>query len=745
MGARTAEIAAKFRGAKAALLAGLAHDLGKYSPPFQARLEGSEIRVDHSTAGAREVVRPASGSPQSAQMAEVVAYAVAGHHAGLPDRHGGPSSLEHRLKASDIPDLDPAWHGEVNLGSAGVADLDPHPDGHAAFQLSFHGRMIFSALVDADRRDTEEHAARTGQEPEKPRHWPRLSERVDGMIEALDAHSASLAGRNTDPTLNAIRNEVLRTVTARGQDRQGVFTLTVPTGGGKTLTVTRFALGHARRWNLDRIVYAIPFTSVIDQTAAILKGVLGEDLILEHHSAIEFPSARDEEDFRRHDESLDLKLRLAMEDWAAPVVVTTNVQLFESLFSHRPSRCRKLHNLANSVIILDEAQTLPLSLLRPCLAALDELARNYGCTIVLCTATQPAVGAPRFQGGLELGPDRELAPDPAGLHRKLRRTLIRVEPKPMSDDDLVTALGCVDQGFVIVNSRRHALALYRAANRENPKGLVHLTTRQYAAHRRAIIAEIKRALDAKKACRLVATSLIEAGIDLDFEAGWRAMAGLESVVQSAGRVNREGRRSLARSILTVFAPADPANRPPPEVEQLAAAMGRLPEHLRADLGSPAAIEHYFREVYWQRGTDELDRIEVEQEGVRRRISVLGAFKLNGRETDFAYRTVGENFRMIQDRMAPVIVARDDKAREVLDRLNRPNASAGSVARDLQTFIVQIPQRDRARLLNQEHVQFRRSDLFGDQFAVLETEKLYTPDVGLLWEEHVELGSRDTIF
>ena len=248
--------------------------------------------------------------------------------------------------------------------------------------------------------------------------------------------------------------------------------MTVPTGGGKTLASLAFALDHAKRHNLDRIVYAIPFTSIIDQTASIFRDVLGEGIVLEHHASID-------ESHIAGREARD-KLRLAMEDWASPVVVTTNVQLFESLHSNRPSRCRRLHNLAKSVIVLDEAQTIPLHVLRPCLTAVDELARNYGCSVVLCTATQPAVAEPEFQGGLLLGPERELALEPPRLHQQLKR--VRLERLgDRSDDELIEAIAGPVQGLVIVNSRAHALALYRKAVEAGVDGAMHLTTRQYAA------------------------------------------------------------------------------------------------------------------------------------------------------------------------------------------------------------------------------------------------------------------------
>jgi CRISPR-associated endonuclease/helicase Cas3 len=392
--------AAKFGVPQAALLAGLGHDLGKYSKDFDRRLSGSTERVDHSTAGAREVMAVcAAGTGEERGLAELAAYAIAGHHAGLPDRNGN-ASLSVRLHDIVIPPLDPVWRSEVDLGSPGglPPDFGWHGDkARRPFQIAFLGRMIFSTLIDADRRDTEAFSDEI-KGTRSDRHWPALSAVIDEALAKLERRFAAMRQETAEAAdgqrdLNALRDEILGHVRRRAKDGCGLFTLTVPTGGGKTLTVTDFALRHAKRWRLDRVVYAIPFTSVIDQTSAILKGVFGEELILEHHSAIDFVTAKEERDFRDRGEGLDLKLRLAMEDWAAPIVITTNVQLFESLFSHRPSRCRRLHNLANSVIILDEAQTIPLKVLRPCIAALDELVRNYGCTVVFC-APRPSRPSP---------------------------------------------------------------------------------------------------------------------------------------------------------------------------------------------------------------------------------------------------------------------------------------------------------------------------------------------------------------
>ncbi|MEX2375998.1 MAG: CRISPR-associated endonuclease Cas3'', partial [Dehalococcoidia bacterium] len=379
----------KFGAGRAAALAGLLHDLGKYTAAFQRRLDGSSEQVDHSTAGAQEVGRIAQGGMDRG-IAELLSYAIAGHHAGLPDKEAESASLAERLRKPLEP-LDPTWRREIRPEATGLFPQGFRPDSaRLGFQLAFLGRMIFSCLVDSDYRDTEAFYASVEQR-ETERAEPSLQGIVEHLVASLDAHMTQKRASAADTPVNHLRQEILTHVRGRASDAVGLFTLTVPTGGGKTLASLAFALDHAKRHGLDRVVYAIPFTSVIEQTAAIFREVLGEEIVLEHHSAI------DEQSFGAREGSD--KLRLAMEDWAAPIVVTTNVQLFESLFANRPSRCRKLHNLARSVLILDEAQTIPLPVLRPCVAALDELSRNYRTSVVLCTATQPALAAPKFRGG----------------------------------------------------------------------------------------------------------------------------------------------------------------------------------------------------------------------------------------------------------------------------------------------------------------------------------------------------------
>ena len=713
----------------AARLAALLHDVGKYTPAFQARLHGDPQRVEHSLAGAwlaLRQTRPADGSrPLSLDgyAGELCAYAIAGHHAGLPDRvenvRSARSSLQARLDQFDPSDLSPAWQDEITPDFRNLWPSVPSRSPHFAFQLAFLGRIIFSCLVDGDFKDTEAfHAAASGSV--KDREWPKLAHLVSSFQSRFDEHMGELPAQENE--LNRLRQDILHHCRSRAGDKPGLFTFTVPTGGGKTLASLGFALDHAAAHGLDRIIYVAPYTAIIDQTAAIFKKVLGEDHVLEHHSAIE-PENFNPKTTRDSGRSGEDKRRLATEDWAAPVIVTTSVQLFESLFAARPSRCRKLHNIARSVIILDEAQTLPRHLLAPCMTAIDELARNYGCTVVLCTATQPALGKPHFRTvrkrevGLDLN-GRELAPDPEHLARQLRRTRIVLEGD-LSDEALVEALCQHEQGLIIVNSRRHALDLYRAATAAGLDGMVHLTTRQYPAHRRAILADVRKRLKAQTPCRVIATSLVEAGVDLDFPRVWRAQTGLDQIAQAAGRCNREGKQLSKDSLVTVFTAPDHA--PPPEIAALWSDMSRMLESHKDDLLSPSAMEAFFQEVYWRMG-DALDRE-----------AILEDFRKDATGTDFAYRTVAEKFRMIESGMVPVIIPGDETALAAIADLANEHIHSAIIARRLQPYLVQVPPRARAALIDTGQVAFADSEIRGDQFAVLQEQKSYTSETGLLWE------------
>jgi CRISPR-associated endonuclease/helicase Cas3 len=728
-----AERASPFALTEASRLAAAFHDFGKNDPAFDRVLQGKGDRVDHSTAGGRLLIDRADSKTRFA--AQLLAHTILGHHAGLPDSTGSEASQSRRLDGFNDPI-------SVEVTRAAVVDLLPAArelaakcrKEHLGFDLSLAGRMVFSALVDADFRDTE---AFYGQMESGEHVWPGLQDILPGLRSGFDRKMAGFASGE----LNQLRSEILRHIRVGADLRPGLFTLTVPTGGGKTLASMGFALDHAARYGHRRIIYAIPYTSIIDQTAETFRNLFQNlgDVVLEHHSAIDTEASTGPKIVREGSTRLSeqkAKLRLAMEDWAAPIVVTTNVQLFESLFGSRPSRCRKLHNIAGSVIILDEAQCLPRSLLAPTLRMIDALAAHYGCTVVLCTATQPAFnsaqldrsrrgndGKPR-KIGLDLT-GRELAPGPDALAERLRRARI-VDGGTMDDAALTVALQETPQAMVIVNSRKHALALYRAV--EDQPGALHLTTRQYPAHRRQIIADIKRRLAEDAPCRLIATSLIEAGVDLSFPKGWRAEAGLDSIVQAAGRVNREGRWDIQTSTLTVFTPTDHA--PPAEIQTLAKTMRSTLARFGPDaLLSPAAIRHWFEEVYWRAGESLLDRHAI--------VEAFRFAPLTG-DFDFAYRSVAESYRMVESPLLPVIIP-TEASTEAIRQLGVEQISSSRIARALQPYVVQVPARSREMLRINGKGSFVSAEIRGDQFFVLSDPGLYRQNIGLFWEGADELS------
>lgn len=724
--ALAADSATIFGASELARVAGLLHDLGKYSDEFQRRIAGDAIRVDHATHGARLSVE------RYKPIGTLLAYGIAGHHAGLANgSEGGEcTALRDRLKGVGLPPLKDDWHREIPLPEQLTPPrLTPHKE-RSSFQFAFLARMLFSCLVDADYLDTEafyDRVAAPGLPKDRSKFRALESPSLPALRERLDTY---LAGFSADSPVNRIRADILGHTRNAAAHAPGLFSLTVPTGGGKTLASLAFALDHAIAHGLRRVIFVIPFTSIVEQNAAVFRtalGDLGEAAVLEHHSAFvaaQLPRS-DAERYQAKE-----KLRLAMENWDAPIIVTTAVQFFESLFAARPSQCRKLHNIAGSVVILDEAQTLPLKLLRPAVAAIDELARNYRSSIVLCTATQPALNAPNFRGGFDKDQVRELAPNPPELFRKLDRVRVR-HVGTLDDEALVTQLRDRDQVLCIVNNRRHARAVYQAL--ADLPGARHLTTLMCAKHRSQVLAEVRVRLKAGEPCRLVSTSLIEAGVDISLPTVYRAEAGLDSVAQAAGRCNRNGERAAELSEVRVFATANGDWAPPPELRQFAQAsqeVMRQPQ-FRDDPLSPSAIEAYFRLLYWQKGDKELDAANLLGLCAESRIDSL------------PLETLAAKFRMIDTVQMPVIVPFDDDARRDLERLRFAEKSGG-LARKLQPYLVQLPRNGFDALRKAGAIQPVAPEKWGEQFMELVNMDIYSREFGIWWEEPTFMDSANTI-
>ena len=717
VGDEAGQFAASFGAQALATVAGHLHDLGKYTASFQARLCGAPERVDHSTWGAR------IAQQRFGHIGHLLAYGIAGHHAGLANGRGEGerTPLNERL-AAELPALDKAWETDIPLPTQILLPEDFKPCGQNRaqaqerypFQLAFLTRMLFSCLVDADFLDTERFYNTAEQRPHQ-RNASAAQPPLTMLRAQLDAY---LGQFKVDSDVNRLRADVLRHVRNQAAHDPGLFSLTVPTGGGKTLASLAFALDHAIRHGLRRVIFVIPFTSIVEQNAAVFRkalGPLGDTVVLEHHSAFTEPTPpRDDPEKYQAIK----KLHLAMENWDAPIIVTTAVQFFESLFAAKPSQCRKLHNIAGSVVILDEAQTMPLKLLRPCVASIDELARNYRTSVVLCTATQPALEAPNFEGGLPKNEVRELAPEPLKLFQQLERVRVR-HAGTWSDETLATEMRSREQVLCIVNNRRHARAVYQAM--ADLPGARHLTTLMCAKHRSEVLAEVRQMLKAGKPCRLVSTSLIEAGVDVDFPTVLRAEAGLDSIAQAAGRCNREGRRDLMASEVLVFATENEDWAPPPELVQYAQAAREVLRHFEDDPLSPEAIRRYFTLLYWQKGSQQLDAPNL-----------MGLLR-NSRPDSLPMETLATQFRMIDSVQMPVIVPYDDGALEALRALEFAEGSIG-LARKLQPYLVQLPRQGFEALHKAGAVIPVAPKKWGQQFMVLAHQGLYDPRYGLSWDD-----------
>ncbi len=691
---RAAVFAAQFGCAEWGRLAGLWHDLGKHSDEFQRYIREGGSKTDHSSAGAIHAVG------QLGTFGRVVAYLIAGHHAGLPDWMSDTepgASLAQRLTRVELLERLEALAIPPNLlNQERPADRPKPPATELAASLWI--RMLFSCLVDADFLDTEAFFDST-QTNQRGGFAP-----IGNLTPMFEKYMADKQASASETPVNLLRSEVLRQCIHKASLYPSFFSLTVPTGGGKTLSSMAFALNHARSHDKSRIIYVIPYTSIIEQTADQFRKIFAADVV-EHHSNVALQDKDEESD----------RLRLAAENWDAPIIVTTSVQFFESLFASRTSRCRKLHNVVNSVVILDEAQLLPPDFLNPILEALKELQKNYGVTVVFCTATQPVLGPHQSAGFDFKGVPGivEIMDDPAGLHTSLKRTTIHTlsDLAPVSWDELAEEVKQHDSALCIVNRRDDARTLWE----KMPNGTIHLSALMCGAHRAQKIAEIKERLRDGKPTRVISTQLVEAGVDIDFPVVYRAAAGLDSIAQAAGRCNREGLREKGE--VFVFTP--PSKVPAGHLRQAADIGMRL---LRNAVGDPLTAEQFeafFREFFWMRG-DRLDKEKI--------IDLLR----NDNELRFSFRTASRNFQLIDESaQAPVIV--QFKNDELLTLLQRKGPERW-LLRKLQRYVVNLPRYLHSRLLSEGAIREIHPGIFMQGHGALYHSDLgFRPDKSIIYE------------
>lgn len=693
------EFASVFGSEDWARLAGLWHDLGKYSAEFQgyikkvsgydteAHIEGVPGRVDHSTAGAIHAVNTFD------KHGRILAYLIAGHHAGLPDWYSsesGGKALSVRLEQPELLNRVLTQSVPADLLNQGkpLSSVLGDRDGFALWL-----RMLFSCLVDADFLDTEKFMDESKAEARK------TEVTLAGMLPIFDRYMNEKISLTKPTSVNKVRAEVLLQCRKQAALPPGIFSLTVPTGGGKTLSSLAFALEHARHQHgIRRIIYAIPYTSIIEQIADIFRDVFKEcpDAIIEHHSNLE----TDKE---------TAKSRLATENWDAPLIVTTNVQLFESLFASKTSRCRKLHNLVGSIVVLDEAQLLPPEFLQPIMDVLNLLAVHYRVTFVLSTATQPVLNTVKDSFGRTvrkgLNNVREIIADADALYTTLDRINVELPVdlnQPTDWDNLAKELCKHDSVLVIVSTRNDCRELWQ----KMPKGTIHLSALMCGKHRSRIIRYIKWRLKKNKPLRVISTQLVEAGVDVDFPVVYRALAGLDSIAQAAGRCNREGK--LEKGNVIVFVPPKPA---PKGLLRFGEDATKNVWHDRPQ--NPLARQHFAR--YFDQF---LSKPNLDEQGIGNLLKMDSDFKVQ-------FRSAAEKFRLIDDSETQAVFVTYNKESKTLLNLLRSKGPERWLMRKLQRHSVTLYRHDLNRL-------FANGDIEEFQGMYMQVgDTLYHPKIGLL--------------
>lgn len=682
---RAEAFAAEFGMAEWGRVLGLLHDKGKEKKAFQQHIIkesglNPNVKVEgdyrHAYVGALIAKKV---FPQQHLLMD---NALMGHHRGLYD-----NGEMNEVMKSEIPN------------DVSVESIDAHLDiPRLGKPQDIHHlqRMLYSCLVDADYLDTEAF-----MQPEQSKQRGRYDS-LAALEEKLEAYLSRLKIHAPDTEVNRIRNEVQQCCIKESDNKPGFFSLTVPTGGGKTLASVLWAIKHAVMNNLNRIIIAIPYTSIITQTASVLRNIFGEENVLEHHSNVDGSKLNDKE--------LTDRLKLATENWDYPIVVTTNVQFFESLFSNKPSDCRKLHNIAKSVLIFDEVQTLPIDFLQPIVDTFDTLKRVFGASILFTTASQPVLsgeimGTNPFVSFEGLSEIREIIPQEANLHNRLRRVEIRFDEERKNYDEIAEQIAKYQRVLCIVNTRNDAKEIFTRLPKQGIS--LHLSRMMCPDHVRDTISKVKTALSNpdNSIIRVVATQLIEAGVDIDFPVVFRQEAGLDSVLQAAGRCNREGK--LDRGETFVFG----LQKPLPRGFMTQTNNARLAMGKESDWFSPEAMEAYFRQLYSR--VDSFDKANIKDLLYK---------------PEMLFETAASKFQLIDDNTTSVIVNWKNSM-DLVERLKRDGVSY-SLMKALSQYSVNVRNNDLKKLTDAGAIEEVLEGIY-----VVSDSKFYDKEIGLVTENH----------
>ncbi len=697
--------ASSFAKKDVAYICGLLHDIGKYSDEFQDRIKNEGKLCDHSTAGAKVL------KSMNPVLGNLLGYVITGHHTGLLNGGGwgatsDDGSMYGRLK-KEIPEyisyaseIDMCMYPPVSDLLMQILDSKPLSEQDWGFCFSFLVRMIYSSLVDADYLDTEEFMNDCKIVRGVKCSFPELDERII-------SHSNKF---KIDSDINKKRREIFEQCLSKAESSRGVYKLSVPTGGGKTIASMAFSLRHIRfNPGIRRIIYVIPFTSIIEQNAKVFSDILGEKYILEHHSNYDFYE-KDETDYNI--------AKLSAENWDIPIVVTTNVQFFESIYGNKSSKLRKLHNVSNSIIILDEVQMLPTEYLIPCVKALEELTNNYNCSVVLCSATQP--GIERFMS--EKTKVEEICSDNKELYEAFNKTRVKfIGNKTINE--LTGRLKGIDQCLLIVNTKKQARMLYEELEKAyGEEGMFHLSTYMCPDHRSQKIHDIKKRLKDGMKCIVVSTSLIEAGVDVDFPVVYRAMCGLDSIVQGAGRCNRERIKDIAYLYVFDFADEEyKVNRSSPFGNYLGQrqSITEIMAGRYKDVTSPEAMKDYFDMLFNNASLSELDK-----KGIVKGLNE-GYDKALPFDFYFDFGDIAKNFKMIDDNTCSVVVKYNDDAKKKIAELEYGYYSRKKL-RPLQKYTVSLSIYEYNKLR-----EIRAVEELSENLGILISEQSYKNKTGLV--------------